>query len=128
AGCAGAGGAGARVEVVRAVHVDERLDLAGVPALAASADALLLDTRTRDRLGGTGLVHDWSVSARIRDIAAAEGTPVYLAGGLTPENVSAAIAVVRPAGVDANSGLDNARGDKDPVRVRGFVRAAARQV
>ena len=127
AGRAGEGGAGAGVEVVRAVHVDERLDLARVPELAASADALLLDTRTRDRLGGTGLVHDWSVSARIRELVAAQGAPVYLAGGLTAENVSAAIEAVRPAGVDANSGLDDARGDKDPERVGGFVRAAARR-
>ena len=51
-------------------------------------------------------------------------TPVILAGGLTPENVAAAIAAVRPAGVDANSGLENARGHKDPARVREFVRLA----
>lgn len=115
--------AGTDRAVVRAVHVDERLDLSSIPELAASADALLLDSRTHDRLGGTGQVHDWSISARVRELAAP--TPVILAGGLTPENVAAAIAQVRPAGVDANSGLEDANGDKDPERVRGFVETAA---
>ena len=64
---------------------------------------------------------------KLKEYAAAQGAPVYLAGGLTAENVSAAIEAVRPAGVDANSGLDDARGDKDPERVGGFVRAAARR-
>lgn len=115
--------AGARgLRVTRALHVVDRMGLREIPALARTADALLLDSRTADRLGGTGQVHDWSISARIRALAGA--TPVILAGGLTPENVAAAIAAVRPAGVDANSGLEDARGDKDPGRVRDFVAAA----
>lgn len=110
------------LELVRAVHVDEGLDLARIPELAAGVDALLLDSRTADRLGGTGQVHDWSISARIRELAST--TPVYLAGGLTPGNLAAAIEQVRPVGVDANSGLEDAQGDKDPARVRAFVAAA----
>lgn len=110
------------LRITRAVHVTGEEALAGIPRLARTADALLLDSRTADRLGGTGQVHDWSISARIRELAG--GTPVILAGGLTPENVAAAIAAVAPAGVDANSGLEDARGDKDPGRVRAFVAAA----
>ena len=83
------------------------------------ADALLLDTRTADRLGGTGRTHDWSVSARI--VAAAAPVPVYLAGGLRPENVVEAVERVRPAGVDANSGVEDANGRKDLERMRAFV-------
>jgi len=65
-------------------------------AYAADADALVLDRRSADRLGGTGRTHDWSVSARI--VAAAAPLPVYLAAGLRPENVAEAVARVRPAG------------------------------
>ena len=75
---------------------------------AAVADALVLDSRTADRLGGTGRTHDWSVSARI--VAAVAPLPVYLAGGLRPENVAEAIARVHPAGVDVNSGVEDAGG------------------
>ncbi len=86
---------------------------------AADADALVLDSRTADRLGGTGQTHDWSVSARI--VAAVSPVPVYLAGGLRPENVGEAIARVRPAGVDVNSGVEDAKGRKDMAKMRAFV-------
>lgn len=115
--------AGARgLRVTRALHVIDGMGLAEIPRLARSADALLLDSRTADRLGGTGRVHDWSISARIRELAG--DTEVILAGGLRPSNVAAAIAAVRPAGVDANSGLEDARGRKDPGLVREFVENA----
>ncbi|WP_235174744.1 phosphoribosylanthranilate isomerase [Tomitella biformata] len=107
--------------VTRALHVVAGMGLAEISSLGRTADALLLDSRTAERLGGTGQVHDWSISARIRELA---GAPVILAGGLTPENVAEAIAVVRPAGVDANSGLEDVRGDKDAGRVREFVERA----
>jgi phosphoribosylanthranilate isomerase len=91
-------------------------------AYAEVADAILLDSRTADRLGGTGRTHDWAVSARI--VAALVPLPAYLAGGLTPGNVAAAIARVRPAGVDVNSGVEDAAGRKDPARLRAFIAAA----
>lgn len=113
--------------LIKAVHVsarpgeaDQALDQAR--AWAPAADALLLDSRTADRLGGTGLVHDWSVSRRI--VEAVAPRPVYLAGGLRPENVAAAIAAVGPAGVDVNSGVEDALGAKDPARMRAFAAAA----
>jgi phosphoribosylanthranilate isomerase len=89
---------------------------------AAVADALVLDSRTADRLGGTGRTHDWSISARI--VAAVARLPVYLAGGLRPENVAEAVARVRPAGVDANSGVEDESGRKDAQRMREFVARA----
>jgi phosphoribosylanthranilate isomerase len=71
--------------------------------------------------GATGRTHDWSVSARL---AARSPRPLILAGGLTPENVGDAVAAVRPAGVDAHTGVEDAVGRKDPARVRAFVDAA----
>jgi len=110
------------VRLIKAVHVTGEDALGRALAFAADADALLLDSRTADRLGGTGRTHDWAVSARI--VAAISPVPVYLAGGLRPENVAEAIARVCPAGVDANSGVEDAGGRKDPARMREFVSRA----
>jgi phosphoribosylanthranilate isomerase len=88
------------------------------------ADAFLLDSANAatGQVGGTGKVHDWGLSAEIvRRFAA---TPVIVAGGLTPENVAAAVRQIRPAGVDVNSGTKGADGFKDAARVRAFVQAA----
>jgi phosphoribosylanthranilate isomerase len=85
------------------------------------ADALLLDTMTQDRIGGTGVSHDWGISARIvEDVA----RPIILAGGLTPENVADAIGRVKPAAVDVNSGVEREDGSKHPVKVRDFIARA----
>lgn len=108
--------------LLKAVHVTGEAALDQALSYAAVADALVLDSRTADRLGGTGLTHDWSVSRRIVDAVAP--TPVCLAGGLRPENVELAVRQVRPAGVDVNSGVEDARGRKDTVRMRDFVRRA----
>jgi phosphoribosylanthranilate isomerase len=81
---------------------------------------LLLDTRSREMPGGTGRAFDWSLVRGVPERARF----VVLAGGLTPDNVTAALAAVRPHGVDASSGLETAPGRKDPARVRAFVAAA----
>jgi phosphoribosylanthranilate isomerase len=77
--------------------------------------------------GATGRVHDWTVSA---GLVAASPRPVILAGGLTPDNVAEAVRAVRPAGVDAHTGLEGPDGRKDMGKVRLFVdraRAAFRE-
>lgn len=71
--------------------------------------------------GATGLTHDWRISA---DLVRHSPRPIMLAGGLTPANVGAAIERVRPAGVDAHTGLEGPNGRKDPDQVRRFVAAA----
>jgi phosphoribosylanthranilate isomerase len=93
--------------------------------LAPKVDAILLDTgnlRSEVReLGGTGRLHDWKISARIR---AAVPVPVFLAGGLRPENVTDAIHAVRPFAVDVCSGL-RPNGSLDEERLRAFCGAVA---
>ncbi len=77
--------------------------------------------------GATGKIHDWAISARL---AERSPRPLILAGGLTPANVADAIRAVRPAGVDAHTGVEDAEGRKSLSRVRAFVdsaRAAARR-
>jgi phosphoribosylanthranilate isomerase len=85
---------------------------------AASADAVLLDTYSNGKLGGSGAVHDWNKSAAIVENLK---VPVILAGGLNPGNVAAAIAKVGPYAVDASSGLET-DGKKDSEKIFSFVR------
>ncbi|MFB8281010.1 phosphoribosylanthranilate isomerase [Nocardia colli] len=117
-----AGAAGRRV--IRAIHV---VDVGAVEAALRAASycaAVLLDSRTADRLGGTGRTHDWSVSARIVEALAGTGCRVILAGGLTPANVHDAIATVRPQAVDVNSGVEDADGNKNAAACDAFVSSA----
>jgi phosphoribosylanthranilate isomerase len=93
-------------------------------AAAEEADYVLLDSGRPSaavpELGGTGRVHDWSVSARI---VAGSPVPVLLAGGLGPENVAEAVATVGPWGVDVCSGLRDRMGRLLPQRLSSFVEA-----
>jgi phosphoribosylanthranilate isomerase len=109
------------LRICQAVHVTGPDAVERAARFAPHCDALLLDSRTADRLGGTGRTHDWSVSRRIVDDL---DVPVILAGGLTAQNVAEAIRVVDPYAVDVNSGVDDGHGDKDPQRLREFVGAA----
>lgn len=83
---------------------------------------LLLDAWSPRERGGTGHLADWSMVAAFT--AAHPHHRVILAGGLTPENVAAAVHSVRPFGVDVASGVESAPGLKDPGKVRAFVDAA----
>jgi phosphoribosylanthranilate isomerase len=86
--------------------------------LKAGAHAILLDSQTDDLPAGTGRTFNWQIARRV---VAAVG-PVILAGGLTPKNVGAAIAQVRPYAVDVISSLEDERRRKVRERVRAFVR------
>jgi phosphoribosylanthranilate isomerase len=102
--------------LIRACGVEE--------AEAAIADwpgdvTLLVDAGDPVRRGGTGRQVDWSRAAEI-----AQRRRMLLAGGLTPENVSAAIRAVRPYGVDVSSGVEAAPGVKDAGKVARFVTSA----
>jgi len=87
---------------------------------SAAADYLLLDTRGPSG-GGTGLVHNWSLSRQIRETV---NVPVFLAGGLNPSNVKNAVEAVRPYGVDVATGVESSPGKKDERRMREFIEAA----
>lgn len=84
--------------------------------------AVLVDAHVAGEFGGTGARADWSALAAPR--AWLGDTPLILAGGLTPENVAEAIALVRPSGVDTASGVESSPGVKDPSRVEAFVASA----
>ena len=86
---------------------------------AYNVDAIMLDTKDDLLHGGTGRTFDWSIAQRTN-----QSVPkLFLAGGLSPENVAEAIATVRPYAVDACSSLEERLGKKNHDRVNAFVRA-----
>lgn len=92
-------------------------------SLAVAADAIVLDAKVPGALGGTGRTLDWrGLSGAIAPLRSA--ARLVLAGGLTPENVRAAIATIHPDVVDVSSGVESAPGIKDQVRMRAFSVAA----
>ena len=94
------------ISLVQVIHVTGEESLEEAVSVAPHVDALLLDSGNQSlavkELGGTGRVHDWSISRRIREQV---GVPVFLAGGLRPENVGEAIRQVGPFGLDLCSGV-----------------------
>lgn len=111
------------IGIVQVVHVSGPEALDEARAAAPHVDALLLDSGSRalpvPELGGTGRVHDWRLSRAIRE---AVETPVFLAGGLRPENVGAAIDAVGPFGIDVCNGV-RADGRLDHDRLAAFLAA-----
>ncbi len=103
-------------------HAKERVERAR-ELVKAPLDALVLDTHKGSRSGGTGLPHDWGTSARVRE--AVSPLPVVLAGGLTPENVRAAVERVRPWAVDVSSGVERS-GRKCPHTIERFLEEVRR--
>jgi phosphoribosylanthranilate isomerase len=87
------------------------------------ADAVVLDAKVEGQLGGTGVTLDWAAIAPDVRSLRSHGR-VVLAGGLRPENVQQAVAVVSPDVVDVSSGVESAIGIKDPERMRAFAAAA----
>ncbi|MCU1266733.1 MAG: Phosphoribosylanthranilate isomerase [Acidobacteria bacterium] len=104
--------------VIKALAVKQNFDPARVTQYNVAA--IMLDAFDRKMRGGTGQTIDWSLARRARDLV----LRVFLAGGLSPENVAEAIAAVEPYAVDACSALESSPGRKDAERMRAFVKAA----
>lgn len=103
---------------VKAVRVR---DAASIQQLANyPTDAWLLDTYAPGRAGGTGETFNWDLAIEARGM----GRPIFLAGGLTPDNVGEAIRYVAPFGVDVSSGVEQSPGRKDVRKVKAFIQAA----
>ncbi len=108
--------------VMKAIPVAARTDLAAVAAYAGVADRLLFDApapREATRPGGLGKAFDWQLLEKLDP-----GVPFMLSGGLDAGNVAEALRVTRARAVDVSSGVERAPGEKDPDKIRAFVRAA----
>jgi phosphoribosylanthranilate isomerase len=85
-------------------------------------DAVLLDSFVEGRYGGTGVVHDWELSKRVKQ--AIQPKPLILAGGLNPENVAKAVRAVVPYAVDVSSGVEQKPGIKSHQKIVDFINNA----
>jgi phosphoribosylanthranilate isomerase len=94
--------------------------------MAEFLDGVLVDSYKMGAYGGTGTIHDWSVSRKLRD--AVYPKPRILAGGLNHQNVKEAIKTVAPYAVDASSGVEAAPGVKDHRLMEAFIKAAREMV
>jgi phosphoribosylanthranilate isomerase len=104
--------------IVKAFRIRDAESLKALPRY--QTDAWLLDAYSPNQLGGTGDRFNWDLAVEARKL----GRPIFLAGGLTPENVVQAVETVRPHAVDVSSGVESAPGKKDPAKMRAFVQAA----
>ncbi len=112
------------IKIVQVIHVIDERSVDEAIELSEEADALLLDSGNPKlaikELGGTGRVHNWDLSKKI---VQQSKVPVFLAGGLNPTNVTAAIETVQPFGIDVCSGLRN-NGNLDEEKLDAFFKAA----
>lgn len=106
---------------IRAIRLEQASNVESVLQQAGDADSFLLDAHSPVAFGGTGRRVDWGLAA---EIVRSTPVPVFLAGGLGPDNVAEAIRIVQPAGVDVSSGVEEAPGIKSRERVRRFIEAA----
>jgi phosphoribosylanthranilate isomerase len=108
--------------VMKALPIETAADLAAIPAYAAVADRLLFDARApkdATRPGGLGKPFDWRLLEGLDP-----GLPFMLSGGLDAANLAEALRLTRATGVDVSSGVERAPGEKDPDKIRAFIRAA----
>ena len=114
------------VKIVQVIHVVSEASIEEAVRISASADAILLDSGNPDlkikELGGTGRVHNWNLSRRIREQVSC---PVFLAGGLNPDNVRNAIETVEPFAVDVCSGV-RTNGLLDEKKLERFISEVSR--
>jgi phosphoribosylanthranilate isomerase len=102
--------------------IAEFLRIAESPKRPSGLDTFLLDSSTPEQPGGTGRTLDWKRLAPLVHVMN-KSAKVIVAGGLTPANITEAMRILRPWGVDVSTGVEAIPGRKDPVKVRAFVKA-----
>ncbi|MDO8586567.1 MAG: phosphoribosylanthranilate isomerase [Armatimonadota bacterium] len=104
------------MRIIRVLRVKDQDSLAALKTYPA-ADAYLLDTFSKEAMGGTGKRFDWELALKAKEY----GKPLILSGGVTPENVGEAVALVRPYAVDVSSGVESSPGKKDHNKIKEFI-------
>lgn len=102
---------------IKALRIKDESSLQSGQAYHGKVRALLLDTYSKEKAGGTGKTFDWELAIRIKK----QGSPLILSGGLAPANIVAAIHTVRPHAVDVNSGVEERTGKKSPILIRNLI-------
>ncbi|MGD8883668.1 MAG: phosphoribosylanthranilate isomerase [Desulfobacterales bacterium] len=102
---------------IKALRIKDESSLQAGQPYHGKVRALLLDTYTKEKAGGTGKTFDWQLAIQIKK----QGSPIILSGGLAPANIVAAIRSVRPYAVDVNSGVEVRPGKKSPTLIRDLM-------
>ena len=110
-----------KVKLTKAIHVEDESAVELAKKFEKYVDYLLLDTKAKGKLGGTGVVHNWDIS---RKIVKSVKCKVFLAGGLNPTNVHLAVEKVQPFAVDTNSGVKAKDRKKDETKLAKFIERA----
>ncbi|MHC1567062.1 MAG: phosphoribosylanthranilate isomerase [Candidatus Syntropharchaeia archaeon] len=108
------------IAIIKTIGIDSESPWKEIREAERIVDGILLDTIVSHRAGGTGITHNWEISA---EIVKRSKIPVILAGGITPENVRRAILRVRPFAVDVASGVETG-GRKDDLKVKKLISEA----
>ena len=101
--------------VIKAIRVRDIKSLIDIKRYSVSG--FLLDTYDKELKGGTGRIFNWEIAREAKAI----NKRIIIAGGLTPENVSEAIRIVQPYGVDVSGGVESAKGKKDHQKIKAFI-------
>lgn len=111
-----------KIKITKTINVtDKKSAIKQLKKFENLVDYILLDSKSGKKIGGTGKTHDWKIS---REIVKISKKPVFLAGGLNPDNVKKAIAKVRPFAVDTNSGVKLKPRKKDFEKLKSFIKKA----
>jgi phosphoribosylanthranilate isomerase len=102
---------------IKALRIKDQSSLQTGQAYHGKVRALLLDTYSKEKAGGTGKTFDWELAIKIKK----QGSPIILSGGLAPANIAAAIHIVRPYAIDVNSGVEERTGKKSPALIRDLM-------
>jgi phosphoribosylanthranilate isomerase len=104
---------------IKALKIKDESCLHTSLAYHGKVRALLLDTYSKEKAGGTGKTFDWRLAIKIKEM----GTPIILSGGLGPSNIDLAVHTVRPYAIDVNSGIEDRPGKKNPILMKAVMEA-----
>ena len=107
---------------IKALRIKDTSSIQSSLAYQGNVRALLLDTYSKDKAGGTGTTFDWQLAVKIKE----RGIPIILAGGLGPSNIDDAVRTVRPYAVDVNSGVEECPGKKSHKLMKDLMRKVRR--
>jgi len=99
---------------IKALRLKDESSLSAIKPYRGRVKAILLDTYMQGKRGGTGRTFDWDLAIKAKEF----GIPTILSGGLNPDTISEAISLVKPFGVDVNSGIEESPGKKSPDLMR----------
>jgi len=107
---------------IKALRIKDESSLRTSRIYQGKVRALLLDTYSKDKAGGTGKTFNWQLAIKIKKL----GIPIILAGGLGPANIDGAVSTVRPYAVDVNSGVEERPGKKSHTLMKDLMEKVRR--